>query len=254
MQRIDFINQLGDHWALATAQRRHARLMNTTMMVTLLGAAVSDGLESGQVVSGVGGQYNFVAMAHELADARSLLLLRATRTTDSEVSSNIVWQYGHVTIPRHLRDIVITEYGVADLRAQSDAEVIKRLLAIADSRFQPALLAAAKQHGKLAADYELPAAQRQNLPERLTESLAPFAQHLPDFPFGTDFTPDELTMLEALEKLKHASENPLELVALAFRSLFTHKEIPAGYLERLGLDGAQTLRKTLLRRLFMGNL
>ena len=34
-----------------------------------------------------------------------------------------------MTIPRHLRDIVITEYGVADLRGQSDAEVVKRLLA-----------------------------------------------------------------------------------------------------------------------------
>ena len=36
------------------------------MMYTLLGAAVSDGLENGQVVSGVGGQYNFVAMAQEI--------------------------------------------------------------------------------------------------------------------------------------------------------------------------------------------
>ena len=156
MHRIDFINQLGPNWALATAQRQKARLMNTTMMVTLLGAAVSDGLESGQVVSGVGGQYNFVAMGHELPGARSILLLRATRHSGGEVTSNIVWQYGHFTIPRHLRDIVVTEYGVADLRAQSDSEVIKRLLAITDSRFQAALMETAKKHGKLAADYELP--------------------------------------------------------------------------------------------------
>jgi hypothetical protein len=57
---------------------RKARFMNTTMKVTLLGAAASDALESGQVVSGVGGQYNFVAMAHALPDARSILMLRAT--------------------------------------------------------------------------------------------------------------------------------------------------------------------------------
>ncbi len=254
MHRIDFINQLGRNWGLATAQRQQARLMNTAMMVTMLGAAVSDGLESGQVVSGVGGQYNFVAMAHDLPGARSILMLRATRHSGGNVTSNLVWQYGHTTIPRHLRDIVITEYGVADLRAQNDSEVIKRLLAIADSRFQPELLQAAKQHGKLAADYQLPEAQRHNLPANLTATLAPFAAQLPDFPFGTDFTTDELTMLTALQKLKHATENPLEFIALAFRSLFEHKEVPAGYLERLGLDGAHSLKQTLLRRLFVGNL
>jgi acyl-CoA hydrolase len=39
------------------------------MMMTVGGAACSDGLENGKVVSGVGGQYNFVAMAHELPGA-----------------------------------------------------------------------------------------------------------------------------------------------------------------------------------------
>ena len=29
------------------------------------------------------------------------------------MTSSIVWNYGHITIPRHLRDVVITEYGVA---------------------------------------------------------------------------------------------------------------------------------------------
>jgi acyl-CoA hydrolase len=33
----------------------------------------------GRVVPGVGGQYNFVAMAHALHEARSVLMLRATR-------------------------------------------------------------------------------------------------------------------------------------------------------------------------------
>ena len=33
--------------------------------------------ESGQVVSGVGEQYNFVAMGHAIPDARSILMLRA---------------------------------------------------------------------------------------------------------------------------------------------------------------------------------
>lgn len=39
------------------------------MMATLMGAAISDGLENGQVVSDVGGQYNFVAQAFALEGA-----------------------------------------------------------------------------------------------------------------------------------------------------------------------------------------
>ncbi|HEX6239509.1 MAG TPA: acetyl-CoA hydrolase/transferase C-terminal domain-containing protein, partial [Polyangiales bacterium] len=81
MRGIRFVNELhGPDWELKVAQRRHARFINTTMMVTGLGAAVSDALADGRVVSGVGGQYNFVAMAHALPEARSVLCLRATRT------------------------------------------------------------------------------------------------------------------------------------------------------------------------------
>ena len=62
MRGISFVNELyGHEWELKIAQRRHARFVNTTMMVTGLGAAVSDALEDGRVVSGVGGQYDFVS-------------------------------------------------------------------------------------------------------------------------------------------------------------------------------------------------
>ena len=47
-----------------------------------------------------------------------------------------------MTIPRHLRDVIVTEYGVADLRGKSDADVIAAMLAVADSRFQAELVAA----------------------------------------------------------------------------------------------------------------
>ena len=67
MRRVSEVNELyGGNEALERLQRRDARFFNTCMMATALGAAVSDGLEDGRVVSGVGGQYNFVAMAHAL--------------------------------------------------------------------------------------------------------------------------------------------------------------------------------------------
>jgi acyl-CoA hydrolase len=260
MTRIDFINQLygrlPGETELKRVQRRKARFMNTTMVVTLLGAAASDALESGQVVSGVGGQYNFVAMSHALPDARLLMMLRATHDNKDGLRSSIVWSYGHVTIPRHLRDLVVTEYGVADLRGQSDAEVIKRLIAVADSRFQDELIRQAKAHGKLEADWQLPERHRQNLPQALEDKLHPWAQAglLPDFPFGTDLTADELHIVRTLKKLQHASNHPSELVGLVLKSLWEQREAPQAYLQRLGLDEAHSFKDLFVRRLFAGNL
>lgn len=256
MTRIDFINQLYGDGELKRAQRVKARFMNTTMKVTLLGAAASDALESGQVVSGVGGQYNFVAMAHALPDARLLMMLRATHDNKDGLMSSIVWNYGHVTIPRHLRDVVVTEYGIADLRGQPDGEVVKRLIAIADSRFQDELVSQAKAHGKLEPGYSVPDRYRQNLPEVLEAKLHPWAEAglLPDFPFGTDLTDDELHMVRAMKRIKHASQHPSELLSMVVKALWDDKQAPPAYLQRLGLADAHSFKDLLIRRLFAGNL
>ena len=261
MTRIDFINELlgrdAEQTELKRLQRVKARFMNTTMKMTLLGAAASDALESGQVVSGVGGQYNFVAMAHALPDARSILMLRSTHETAQGPVSNIVWRYGHCTIPRHLRDIVITEYGVADLRGQPDEAIVQRLIRIADARFQPQLVAEAKAHGKLAADWQLPADwAARNTPAALDARLHPWtaAGLLPGFPFGTDLTDDELKIVAALRRLKKSLHHPVELVSTALKSVWEGREAPPAYLQRLGLDEAQGFKALLLRKLFAGNL
>jgi acyl-CoA hydrolase len=256
MTNIDFVNHLYGNDALKRAQRRKACFMNTTMMVTLLGAAASDALESGQVVSGVGGQYNFVAMSHALHDARLVMMLRATHDNKDGLKSNIVWNYGNVTIPRHLRDVVITEYGVADLRGHSDGEVVKRLIAVADSRFQVKLVRQAKAHGKLEADYDIPECFRHNLPDVIAQKLKPWmdAGLLPDFPFGTDLTEDELHMVRAMKKMEHASHHPSELLTMAVKSLWEGKEAPPAYLQRLGLAEVHSFKDRVIRRLFANNL
>ena len=176
MSRVSDVNQLyGGREALDATQRRDARFFNTCMMATLLGAAVSDALEDGRVVSGVGGQYNFVAMAHAIAGGRSALLLRSTRSKGTKVESNIRWNYGHTTIPRHLRDIYVTEYGIADLRGRSDEACIRAMLAIADARFQDELADVARRAGKLARDFRIPDAWRRNTPRDLATRMEPFA-------------------------------------------------------------------------------
>jgi hypothetical protein len=254
MDSVRRINRI-DEPALRELQRRHARFINTAMMVTLSGAVVSDALESGEVVSGVGGQYNFVAQAHELPEARSLILLRATRGSGRALASNIVPRYGHCTIPRHLRDIVITEYGAADLRGKSDEEVVQALLTIADSRFQPQLLEAAKEVGKLASGYEIPERHRANLPERLGNALAPWRARgfLPAFPLGTDFTPEEVELGRSLKDLKALMEHPGQLLGALLRSFGTDvdPELARPYLERIGLAHPDTPRERIVQQLLL---
>ncbi|MDF2445779.1 MAG: hypothetical protein K0S46_1015 [Moraxellaceae bacterium] len=256
MTAISFINQLYGQEDLAAAQRRDASFVNTCMMMTLLGAAVSDGLDSGRLVSGVGGQYNFVAQAHALHDARSIMMLRATRRSKGELMSNIVWNYGHTTIPRHLRDIVVTEYGIADLRGQPDHEVVKRLLAITDSRFQAELLAQAKAAGKVENDYEIPVPLQNNLPETVAARLQDLRGQklLPDFPFGNDFTDEELAIIKVLQRMQAMADSPVQMVKSLIASLREDKEIPTALLERLHLDHPESWRQKLLRQLFIGNV
>ncbi len=121
MTAISFTNELYGDQERKTRGRVRASFINNALMATLLGAVVSDGLENGRVISGVGGQHNFVTQAFALPDARSILTVKSTRRAGGKLQSNIRWNYGHTTIPRHERDIVISEYGIADLRGKPDA-------------------------------------------------------------------------------------------------------------------------------------
>jgi acyl-CoA hydrolase len=251
---VAFLNQLyGPDQELRILQRRAGRFVNTTMLVTLLGAAVSDALESGQVVSGVGGQYNFVAMAHALPDARSILCVRATRTRHGRTASNIVWRYGHETIPRHLRDIVVTEYGIADLRGRTDEEIIMALLNVADSRFQEELLAQAKANGKIRADYRIPDGYRDNTPERLTRALAGHRRQgfFSEYPFGTDLTAEEIALARALRFLDGRTGTPAGKLATVAAAAARGSPAPrhAAALKRMGLDQPRTMGERLEQRL-----
>jgi acyl-CoA hydrolase len=252
MTRISWVNQLYGDEALKRAQRKDARFVNTTMKMTLLGAAASDGLEDGQIVSGVGGQYNFVAMAQELEDGRSVLLLRSTRESGGDAVSNLVWSYGYCTIPKHLRDLVITEYGIADVRGRSDEEVVQALLPLADARFQDSLRKEAVAADKLSADWRPPAWAAGNTPARLAERLAPFRadDRLPSFPFGTDLSEEELVLGRALKTLKRQlDQKRLGLDDLEdLKAAIAPPPAARPYLERMGLAEPQGAKEHLLQR------
>ena len=254
MTRVARINQLYRNEALDRLQRLNSRCINTTMKATLLGSAVSDQLENGQVVSGVGGQYNFVAMAHALDQSRSVLMLRSHRAGPTGNQSNIVWEYPHETIPRHLRDIFITEYGVADLRGTSDEETIQRLLCITDSRWQEPLRRSATRAGKLDPGWQIPRAFRNNSPERVREALAPFRERglIRDYPNGSDFTPAEQHLARALGHLKESTRTRAGKIRLMFRALGPRGQTSLGFedeIKRMNLTEVKKLKNRLERRM-----
>ncbi|KZZ09964.1 hypothetical protein A3765_08605 [Oleiphilus sp. HI0130] len=258
MTGVGHVNQLLIDEDLVVEQRKQARFINTGLMATLNGAVVSDGLDDGKIVSGVGGQYNFVSMAHSLPDARSILLVRSTRTSKGEVMSNIVYNYGHITIPRHLRDTIITEYGVADIRGKTDADVMKAMLNIADSRFQEELLSKAKQAGKLPEDYVIPEPYRNNLPDRVNNTIDGYRKHghFPAFPLGTDFTEQELQIGAALKHLKALQSDKLSLFKTMFKA-FTegdHEQQAMPFLERMKLVETKTKKEEVEKKLLIHEL
>ena len=253
MRPISEVNGLSrDREALERLQRREGRFFNTCMMASLLGAATSDGLEDGRVVSGVGGQYNFVAMAHELDDGRSALMLRANRESQGKVSGNILWDYGYTTIPRHLRDIYITEYGIADVRGLTDEDVIKAMCSLADARDHEALVTTAKNNGKLASDFIAPDNWRGNTVATLTQRLAPFRADgsLPDYPLGSDFTDVEMRLVTALGKLKAATATPMGKLRTIATALFAGtSDTDHEAMARMGLDAPSGFSERLYARL-----
>ncbi|HDZ10365.1 acetyl-CoA hydrolase/transferase C-terminal domain-containing protein [Pseudohongiella sp.] len=259
MTSVNFINDLFDHrlgdQRLKASQRVHSRFINSAMMHTLSGAAISDGLDDGRVISGVGGQYNFVAMAHELPDARSIVTLRSTREKGGEAQSNIVFNYAHCTIPRHLRDIVITEYGIADLRGQPDEEVYCRLIGLADARFQAGLLAQAQQAGKIATDFKPPAHWQHNTPDTIRSVLSQqdSRELFPAFPFGHDFTDHELQLSAALKALEAGTATRTDKIMTVLKALVSVGRVPDqnALLARMSLDSPRRPGAWLERRLLL---
>ncbi|ABA58208.1 conserved hypothetical protein [Nitrosococcus oceani ATCC 19707] len=258
MKRVAYVNQLYGSEELKRLQRKDARFLNSALMVTLNGAIISDKLEDGRTVSGVGGQYNFVAMAHALVDARSIIMLRSVREKHGEIHSNIIWNYGHTTIPCHLRDMVVTEYGIANLRGKNDREIIIALLNITDSRFQDFLLREAQKAGKISKNYQIPDDFKDNYPARLKKHLRPYKDqgYLPEFPFGTEFTPEEIALTKAFEaiqtmiaKKRFPIPNKHQL-----RAILSAPEIATPYLQRLQLDKPTTMKDKLMQKLVLYGL
>lgn len=107
--------------------------INGALEVDLTGQACSESIGHLQHTH-PGGQLDFVNGAHRSKGGRSLLAFESLANTKDGPVSRITWQLkpgAIVTTPRHDIDCVVTEYGVAELKARSIKERARQLIAIA---------------------------------------------------------------------------------------------------------------------------
>jgi acyl-CoA hydrolase len=115
--------------------------LNGALEIDLQGQVVADTIHGVQY-SGIGGHEDFVAGASLGEDDRSLLCLPATTQVDGRRVSRITRQLAPgsvVTTPRHQVDVIVTEFGAAELAGRSVEERAARLVAIAHPDFREEL-------------------------------------------------------------------------------------------------------------------
>ena len=121
--------------------------------------------------------------------------------------------------------------------------------------------------GKIEDDYEIPQQYRNNLPQRLQEVVTRLKSEqpsqetspplFPKFPFGTDFTPEELVLADVLQKLKlkmGSRRSLFKALAGAVSIATSPTEAAAPYLARMGLDKPRDLKETAVQKLILSEL
>jgi acyl-CoA hydrolase len=121
--------------------------INGALSVDVHGQVVADTI-GGEQYSGIGGHEDFVAGPALSLEARSLLCLPSITEVDGEMVSRIVpwFEAGAViTTPRHQVDVIVTEYGAAELQGKTVHGRGEALAAIAHPDFREELLEAAER-------------------------------------------------------------------------------------------------------------
>jgi acyl-CoA hydrolase len=136
----------------AIGRNRAMVTINAAMAVDIQGQVIADTISAVQY-SGIGGHEDFVAGPALDVDDRSMLCLRSTITVGDELRSRIVpwFEAGAViTTPRHQVDIIVTEYGAAELQGKTVRQRGEALAAIAHPAFREGLREAAERtsHGR----------------------------------------------------------------------------------------------------------
>lgn len=116
--------------------------INGAISVDLGGQVVADTIEGTQH-SGIGGHEDFIGGASLDDDDRSMVCLPSTATVGGQTISRIQARLPRgsiVTSPRHQIDLVVTEYGAAELRGRTVKQRAEALAAVAHPDVRDALL------------------------------------------------------------------------------------------------------------------
>jgi acyl-CoA hydrolase len=127
------------------AHNRQMVTINAALGVDVHGQVVADTIMGNQY-SGIGGHEDFVAGAALELEDRALLCMPSTyRLGNTRLSRIVPWfEAGAViTTPRHQVDVIITEYGAAELQGLTAHQRGQALAAIAHPDFRDELLEAA---------------------------------------------------------------------------------------------------------------
>jgi acyl-CoA hydrolase len=128
-------------------RNRQMVTINGAIAVDIQGQVTADTIAAKQY-SGIGGHEDFVSGPALDLDDRSLLCLPATVEIDGELRSRIVpWfeEGAVITTPRHQVDVIVTEYGAAELQGKTVHQRGEALAAIAHPKFRDELLEAAER-------------------------------------------------------------------------------------------------------------
>jgi acyl-CoA hydrolase len=121
--------------------RRFRRMtaLNSAVEVDLTGQVCADSIGH-QLLSGVGGQMDFIRGAALAEDGRAIIALPSTAAggTYSRIVTTLRPGAGVVTTRAHV-EIVVTEHGVANLVGRSIPERARALIGLADPRFRESL-------------------------------------------------------------------------------------------------------------------
>jgi len=187
------------------------------------------------------------------------MVLEPSRT-DGTVAVGIVEpQYKTNLAFRVLGRLTGRPVSVGDLvsKGQTVGVIDSTALELAVRSAKAELAKAAKDAGKLQKNFEIPAAHRENFPERIARALKPAREAglLPSFPFGSDFTDVEQRLIPALQLLQAVQRTPLQLPGLLWQG-FLHRPDAADQecLARLGLDRPATLTERAYRALISAAL
>jgi len=130
------------HDPVVLSQLSRLIAINSAVEVDLTGQINAETV-MGRHIGTIGGQVDFVRAAMRSPGGRSIIALPATakKGTKSRIVARLA--DGAVTTPRADADIVITEYGIAELRGRSLSERAAAMIAIAAPEQRQELLTAA---------------------------------------------------------------------------------------------------------------